>query len=45
MSFLHSEVTRNFLIGFAAGALILFAQTGPELFGSPVPEAAAKAAE
>lgn len=45
MDFLKSDLTHNFAIGFIAGALILFAQAGPEMFGSAIPEAQAHTAE
>jgi hypothetical protein len=45
MDFLKSDLMRNFAIGFIAGALILFAQSGPQIFGSAIPEAQAQAVE
>nr|WP_161593716.1 hypothetical protein [Parerythrobacter lutipelagi] len=42
MNFLKSDLTRNFAIGFLAGALIMLAQIGPDLIGSPIPAAAAE---
>lgn len=41
MTFLKSEVTRLFAIGFLAGSLIVAASTGPELWNEIVPQAIA----
>ncbi|MCR2832372.1 hypothetical protein [Parerythrobacter lacustris] len=45
MNFLKSDLMRNFTIGFVAGALFLFAQSGADLFDSAIPEAQAQTAE
>ena len=42
MSFLKSDLTRNFAIGFAAGALMLLFQIGPDMAQAALPEAAAQ---
>ncbi len=45
MDFLKSDLMRNFTIGFVAGALFLFAQSGPEMPEAAIPQAQAQAIE
>lgn len=41
MAFLKSDIARNFAIGFLIGGLIVFAQTGPDMWAEIVPQAVA----
>lgn len=45
MEFLKSDLMRNFAIGFVAGALFLFAQSGPEIPDAAIPQAQAHTVE
>jgi hypothetical protein len=39
MKLFKSDLFRNFAIGFAAGAVIIALQSGPDLFQNPIPPA------
>lgn len=45
MDFLKSDLMRNFTIGFVAGALFLFVQSGSDLIDSAFPEVQAQTTE